>query len=51
MDQFQGQQLMDLRGVVLVSLEVALHDSFDAIVIQIWPGQRFGIQQYLTNVF
>ena len=49
-DMFQSQNLVDGSSVVEASCEMALHDSFDLLSIQVRSRKRAWIQQHFPNV-
>ena len=50
MDEFQGQYLVNLRGVVPVAFEMALDHPFERRWLDVWPGKASPIEQHLPNV-
>ena len=48
--EFQRQHLVDLGGVVPVSIEMAPHHGFEPIPFEIWPGKCPWVEQHLANV-
>src|SRR5436309_13307753 len=50
MQQLQGQYLVDCRGVVAVSFQVAPYNSLEGCALEIWPRKGARIEQHFTNV-
>src|SRR2546428_11631311 len=50
MQEFEGQDLVDLGGVVPVSLEVSLNHSLEPARFEIRPGKSAWVQKHFTNV-
>src|SRR5580698_3242726 len=51
MQEFQGQQLMDLGGIVFPLIQVASHHVFYTFPLKIRPGEGSRVEQHLPNVF
>src|SRR5438876_7599409 len=50
MQEFQGQHLVDLGGVVPVSLEVSCNHGLKSARFEIRPGKSASVQKHLTNI-
>src|SRR5207245_2171024 len=48
--EFQGQHLVDLVGVVPVSLEVASHHGLELVSVEIRSGKSARVQEHFPNV-
>ena len=51
MQEFQGQHLVDLGGVVPVSLEVSRNYGLEPPRFEIRPRQSASVQKHLTNIW
>src|SRR5262245_57980020 len=50
MQEFECQHLVDLAGVISVSLEVSSYDSLELVTIEVRPGKRSRVQEYFLYV-
>ena len=50
MKKFEGKHLVDLQGVVSVSLEVSLNNSLEPLRLEIGPGKAARIQEHFSNI-
>ena len=50
MNKFQGQQLMDLGGVVPVTLEVTPNHLLQPFSFNIWPAKTARVEQHFPNI-
>src|SRR5437879_2531943 len=50
MRKFQSQQLVDLSGVVTISVYVPFYDSFESACLEIRPGKTARIEQHVPDV-
>ena len=48
--EFQRQHVMDLVGIVLIALQMALDHSFKCFPLDVWPRQRAWVHESLPNV-
>ena len=50
MQELQGQYLVDLGGVVPISLDVAPQDGLEPFGLEVWPRKGSGIKEHFPNV-
>src|SRR5438034_2635336 len=50
MQELQGQYLVDLGGVVPISLDVAPQDGLEPFGFEVWPRKGSGIKEHFPNV-
>lgn len=49
-EEFQGQNLVDLSGVVSITLKVAQYNGLEPFSLNIWPAKTARIQQHFSHV-
>src|SRR4029077_12720789 len=50
MQQFQGKELVNVRGVVAISFEVPQDSSFDAFAVEVGTRKRPRVEQHVPNI-
>ena len=50
MDEFQGERLVDLVGVIPVAFQVALDHLLQSSSFNVWPAQTPWVEQHLSDI-
>jgi hypothetical protein len=50
MQQFQGKELVNVRGVVAISFEVPQYSGLDALAFEVRTRKRARVEQHVPDV-